>query len=56
MSKDAFINTLFPEAVYKPEVNTKKLALISVGSRFRVSEERLVRVTGMMDCVGYMVA
>ena len=37
VSKDPFIKKLFPEAV-KPSggVNTKKLVLISVGSKFRV--------------------
>ena len=37
VSKDPFIKKLFPEAV-KPAggVNTKKLVLISVGSKFRV--------------------
>ena len=37
ISKDVFIKTLFPEAVHSSAVNTKKLALISVGSKFRVS-------------------
>lgn len=36
-SKDVFIKTLFPETTHKPEVNTKKLAIISVASNFRVS-------------------
>ncbi len=38
LSKDNFIKTLFPEATRKSEVNTKKLALVSVSSKFRVSE------------------
>ena len=36
VSKDVFIKTLFPEAAQKSQVNTKKLALISVASKFRV--------------------
>lgn len=39
VSKDSFIKTLFPEASQKSLVNTKKLALISVGSKFRVSRK-----------------
>ena len=40
VSKDPFIKKLFPEAA-KPTggVNTKKLVLISVGSKFRVRGE-----------------
>ena len=37
ISKDVFVKTLFPEATHKSEVNTKKLAIISVASNFRVS-------------------
>ena len=46
VSKDPFIKKLFPEAV-KPEggVNTKKLVLISVGSKFRVCENFLLLVS-----------
>ena len=38
VSQDTFIKTLFPEATHRSEVNTKKLALISVSSKFRVSQ------------------
>ena len=38
VSKDPFIKKLFPEAMKSNDgVNTKKLVLISVGSKFRVS-------------------
>ena len=36
ISTDDFVKKLFPEATSTPGVNTKKLALISVGSKFRV--------------------
>ena len=36
VSKDDFVRKLFPEAARTSEVNTKKLALISVSSKFRV--------------------
>ena len=36
VSKDPFINKLFPEVAHKSGVNTKRLALDSVGSKFRV--------------------
>ena len=36
VSKDDFVRKLFPEATRTSEVNTKKLALISVSSKFRV--------------------
>ena len=39
VSKDPFIKKLFPEAMKSNDgVNTKKLVLISVGSKFRVSD------------------
>jgi len=38
LSRDDFIKTLFPEALRRSEVNTKKLALVSVSSKFRVSQ------------------
>ena len=46
MSKDPFIKKLFPEAS-KPTggVNTKKLVLISVGSKFRVSKIYILQST-----------
>ena len=37
ISTDGFIKKLFPEVTSTPGVHTKKLALISVGSKFRVS-------------------
>lgn len=40
LSRDDFIKMLFPEATCKPEVNTKKLALVSISSKFRVSRSR----------------
>ena len=43
VSKDPFIKKLFPEAAAPTQgVNTKKLALVSVGSKFKVSMYGLV--------------
>ena len=51
VSKDDFVRKLFPEATRTSEVNTKKLALISVSSKFRVRSSAVLPRASAHFCV-----